>query len=137
MPKYIVLWNTKKTTRVESLRLFLHFSPFGVLFSQIHSFQFHFKKYTLSSAPSILVPSYNGRRQLVWCVHVRVDVYVDLTWQHLGADLGAMDLNADLRVYKYLIPAVGFLFLDDSSHFINDFYSYLVYLVYEFVFCCW
>jgi hypothetical protein len=38
---------------------FLQFSPFGVLFSQIRTFQFHFKKWTLSSAPSLLAPSYN------------------------------------------------------------------------------
>jgi hypothetical protein len=87
------------------------------------------------------------RRQLVWRVHVRVDVYVDLTCQYLGAvdldaEVGAMDLGAevgainlgaevgaDLRVYTYPTLAVGFLIFDDSSHFINDSSSYLVYLV--------
>jgi hypothetical protein len=64
----IVLWNTKKTTRVQSLRffafqsfrvLFSQIRLFRVLFSQIRPFQFYFKKWTLSSAPSLLAPSYN------------------------------------------------------------------------------
>jgi hypothetical protein len=38
---------------------------------------------------------------------------VDLTWQHLGvvdlgAEVGAMDLGADLHVYKYTTPVVSF-----------------------------
>jgi hypothetical protein len=38
---------------------FLHFNPFRVLFSQIYHFQFYFKKWILTSAPSLLAPSYN------------------------------------------------------------------------------
>jgi hypothetical protein len=85
--------------------LFLHFSAFRVLFSQIRPFQFYFKKWTLTSAPSLLARAITCWRQLVWRVHIRDDVYVDLTWQHLGA----VDLGADLHVYKYTIPIVGFL----------------------------
>jgi hypothetical protein len=105
-------------------------------------FRFYFHKYALFSFISKNRPSARRhhywrratcRRQLFWRVHIRVDVYVDLTWQYLGA----VDLGANLRVYKYLTSVVGFfLFLNDSSHFINDSFSYLVYLVYEFVFCC-
>jgi hypothetical protein len=93
------------------------------LFYILAFFKFYFYKYAFLSFISKNRPSPRRhhywrqattcRRQLVWRVHLRADAYVDLMWQHLGAvDLGAkvnaMDLGADLNVYKYTTPVVGF-----------------------------
>jgi hypothetical protein len=75
------------------------------LFYILNLLGFYFNKYIIFSFISKNGPSPRRRtttcwRQLVWRVHIRVDVYVNLTWQHLGADL---------HVYKYTTLAVGFL----------------------------
>jgi hypothetical protein len=102
----------------------LQFSPFWVLFSQIRIFQFHFRKWTLRSAPSVLVPSYNVLAPIILatrCKHRR----------QRGPDVAAgrrhhpwrrgrrqdpwclprcMDLGADLSGYKYLALVVSSLY---------------------------
>jgi hypothetical protein len=82
---------------------FLHFSPFWVLFSQNTLFSVSFQKID----PQLGAITIDTELQRV-SAYVRVDVYVDLTWQYLGAEVGAMDFGVDLRVYKYPIPVVGF-----------------------------
>jgi hypothetical protein len=52
----LIVQVSKKTLVEEVNHLFLHFVPFCKSLSQIHHFLFEFKKLTLTSAPSSLVP---------------------------------------------------------------------------------
>jgi hypothetical protein len=83
---------------------------FAPSFCILALFRFYFHKYTLFSfilknGPSarrhhywrqVITCRRQLARQLVWRVHVRADAYVDLMWQHIGADL-----SADL---KFIVP---------------------------------
>jgi hypothetical protein len=70
-------------------QLFFAIWPFSSFFPHLCPWQFHFKKWTLSSAPSSLAPSL--------CVPAPILLTPDnLTWQPTCQGVGAIDLGADL-----------------------------------------